>query len=72
MVKHKIYKNILARQNVMDYITGINFETSLVNMDKAKSHIKRDLVHTKMPPTLSLSGMYQKSFLYLRNKTNSQ
>ena len=31
-----------------------------------------DLVHPKMSPTLSFSGMYQKPFIYHRNSTNSQ
>ena len=31
-----------------------------------------DGVQPKMSPTISFSGMYQKSFIYLRNRTNSQ
>ena len=31
-----------------------------------------DLFQPKMSPTLSFSGMYQKSFIYRRNRTNSQ
>ena len=31
-----------------------------------------DLFQPKMSPTLSFSGMYQKPFIYCRNKTNSQ
>ena len=31
-----------------------------------------DRVQTKMPPTISFSGMYQKLFIYRRNRTNSQ
>ena len=30
-----------------------------------------DLVQLNMPPTLSFSGMYQKPFIYRRNRTNS-
>ena len=30
-----------------------------------------DLVHPKMSPTLSFSGMYRKLFIYRMNKTNS-
>ena len=30
------------------------------------------LVQPKMSPTLSFSGMYPKSFIYRRNKTNYQ
>ena len=31
-----------------------------------------DLFQTKISPTLSLSGMYQKPFIYRINRTNSQ
>ena len=31
-----------------------------------------DLFQPKMSPTLSFSSMYQKSFIYRRNRTNSQ
>ena len=31
-----------------------------------------DLFQPKMSPTLSFSGMYQKSFIRRRNSTNSQ
>ena len=31
-----------------------------------------DLFHPKMYPTLSFSGMYQKSYIYHRNRTNYQ
>ena len=37
-----IYKNILSRQSVVDYSPGIRFETSLVNMDEAKSLTTRN------------------------------
>ena len=37
MIKQQIYKNILARRSGMDYSPGIQFQTSLVNMDKAKA-----------------------------------
>ena len=32
----------------------------------------KDLVHTKITPTLSFSGKYQKPFIYHRNRTNYQ
>ena len=35
--KTKIYENILARRSGMDYSPGIQFQTSLINMEKAKS-----------------------------------
>ena len=31
-----------------------------------------DVVHPKMSPTISFSGMYKKQFIYRRNNTNSQ
>ena len=31
-----------------------------------------DGVHSKIPPTIQFSGMYQKPFIYIRNRTNSQ
>ena len=31
----------------------------------------KDLFQPKMPPTLSFPGMYRKSFIHLRNRTNS-
>ena len=31
----------------------------------------KDLFQPKMPPTLSLPGMYRKSFIHRRNRTNS-
>ena len=31
-----------------------------------------DGVQPKMSPTISFSGMYRKSFIYRRNRTNSQ
>ena len=41
-MKHKIYKNILARINVIYYSPGIRFETSLVKMDENKSLTNRN------------------------------
>ena len=34
--------------------------------------IPHNWVQPKMSPTISFSGMYQKSFIYRRNRTNSQ
>ena len=36
MIKQQIYDNIFARRSGMEYIQGINFQTSLVNMEEAK------------------------------------
>ena len=36
MTKQQIYDNMLARQSGMDYSQGIQFETSIVNMEEAK------------------------------------
>ena len=36
MIKQQIYDNMLARQSGMDYSPGINFQTSLINMEEAK------------------------------------
>ena len=36
MIKQQIYDNILARQSGMDYSQGIQFETSLINMEDAQ------------------------------------
>ena len=36
-MKQQIYENILARQSWMDYIPGIQFQTSLINMDESKA-----------------------------------
>ena len=38
----------------------------------AETHTSDDLVQYKMSPTLSFSGMYQISFIYRRNRTNTQ
>ena len=37
MIKQQIYKSILARRSGMDYIPGMQFQKSLINMDKSKS-----------------------------------
>ena len=37
MIKQQIHKNILARWSGMNYSPGIQFQTSLVNMDEAKA-----------------------------------
>ena len=37
MIKQKIYENILARQSGVDYSPRIQFQTSLINMDKSKA-----------------------------------
>ena len=42
MMKQKIYKNILARRSGVDYSPGIHFQTSLVDMDEAKSLTKKN------------------------------
>ena len=34
--------------------------------------VLNDLFQPKMSPTLSFSGVYRKSFIYRRNRTNSQ
>ena len=36
MIKQQIYDNMIARRSVMDYSQGIQFQTSLVNMEEAK------------------------------------
>ena len=36
ITKQQIYENMLARKSGMDYIPGINFQTSLINMEEAK------------------------------------
>ena len=36
MMKQQIYDNMLARQSGMDYSKGIQFQTSIVNMEEAK------------------------------------
>ena len=36
MIKQKIYDNMLARQSGMDYSRGIQFQTSIINMEEAK------------------------------------
>ena len=37
MIKQQIYENIFARLSGMDYSPGIPFQTSLINMEKAKA-----------------------------------
>ena len=37
MIKQKICKNILESKSGMDYSPGIQFQTSLINMDEAKA-----------------------------------
>ena len=36
MIKQKIYNNMLARRSGMDYSQGIQFQTSLINMEEAQ------------------------------------
>ena len=36
IIKQQIYDNMLARRSGMDYSQGIQFQTSLVNMEEAK------------------------------------
>ena len=35
-MKQQIYENMLARQSGVDYSPGVNFQTSLINMEEAK------------------------------------
>ena len=42
MIKQQIYKNMFARQSGMDYSTGIQFETSLINAEEAKELTMRN------------------------------
>ena len=37
MMKQQIYENMLARQSGMDYIPGIQFQTSIINMEESKA-----------------------------------
>ena len=36
MIKQNIYENILSKKSGMDYSPGIQFQTSLINMDEGK------------------------------------
>ena len=36
MIKQQIYDNMIARRSGMDYSQGIQFQTSIVNMEEAK------------------------------------
>ena len=36
MIKQQIYDNMLASQSGMDYSQGIQFKTSLINMEEAQ------------------------------------
>ena len=36
MIKQQIYNNMLAKQSGMDYSQGIQFETSIINMEEAQ------------------------------------
>ena len=36
MIKQQIYDNMLARRSGMDYSQGVQFQTSLINMEEAK------------------------------------
>ena len=40
MIKQQIYYNMLARRSGMDYSPGIQFETSIINMEEAKELTK--------------------------------
>ena len=42
MIKQKNYNNIFVRRSGMDYIPGIQFQTSLINMDKAKALTRKN------------------------------
>ena len=46
----------------------LNFETIFAQIQDQVG----DGVHPKISPTISFSGMYQKPFIYCRNRTNSQ
>ena len=46
--------------------------TEKVTLDVDYNVICKDLFQPKMSPTLSFYGMYQKSFIYCRNRNNSQ
>ena len=37
MIKKQIYKNIIARKSGKDYSPGMQFQTSITNVDKAKA-----------------------------------
>ena len=37
MIKQQIYKNTIARRIGMDYIPGIQFQTSLINTNEVKA-----------------------------------
>ena len=52
-------------------IVGGTF-TTLGLIDAVLYKFFNDLLQPKMSPTISLSGMYRKSFIHRRNSTNSQ
>ena len=51
MIKQQIYDNILARWSGMDYIKGIQFQTSLINMEEAQ-----ELTTNNQPKKSNRSG----------------
>ena len=46
-MKQQIYDNMLARQIGMDYIPGIQLQTSLINMEEAKELTIRNQPESK-------------------------
>ena len=42
MMKQQIYENMLVRRSGVYYIPGIQFQTSLINMEEAKELIMRN------------------------------
>ena len=62
-------RKILIKNQYSNII--INKEDPIIPPLLSKYPTGYDLVQPKMSLTLSFSGMYQKSFIYCRNKTNS-
>ena len=50
-------------------VTGVQYDDVRVDTEVTT---RKHLVHPNVSPTLSFSGLYQKLFIYCRNRTNSQ
>ena len=51
IIKQQIYDNMLARRSGMDYSQGIQFETSIINMEEAQ-----ELTMNNQPKKSNRSG----------------
>ena len=62
-MKPKIYENMIARRSRMDYIPGMQFQTSLVNTEEAKEITMRNQLEKKQKNGIGVAPSSTYEFL---------